>query len=154
MSDFRPISLCNVLIRILSKNQSAFIEGRLLTDNALIAFEINHYIHQKTQGKTGVTGLKIDVSKAYDRASKMEADSMRSILNRYERLSGQAVNYSKSNVVFSPNTSLADRELVSGSLGIAEVSKPGTYLGMPMSIGKNKYEIFGFLTDRVRHKLQ
>lgn len=83
MSDLRPISLCNVLMRILSKvmtnrlkpclnsivsvHQSAFIEGRMLTDNALIAFEINHFIRRKTQGKSGVAGLKIDISKAYDR---------------------------------------------------------------------------------------
>lgn len=60
MTDLRPISLCNVLVRILSKvmenrlnpcfneiisdKQSAFIDGRLLTDNALVSFEINHYI--------------------------------------------------------------------------------------------------------------
>lgn len=83
VADLRPISLCNVLMRILSKvmanrlkptlnalisnNQSAFLEGRLLTDNALIAYEINHYIHRKTQGKVGVAGLKVDISKAYDR---------------------------------------------------------------------------------------
>lgn len=83
MSEIRPISLCNVLMRILSKvitnrlkpclktvisnKQSAFVEGRLLTDNALIAFEINHYMKQKTQGKNGVAGLKIDISKAYNR---------------------------------------------------------------------------------------
>ncbi|XP_074346242.1 uncharacterized protein LOC141685013 [Apium graveolens] len=41
--------------------------GRLLTDNALIAYEINHYIQRKTQGKIGVVGLKVDISKAYDR---------------------------------------------------------------------------------------
>lgn len=52
---------------MISPNQSAFIEGRLLTDNALIAFEVNHYIKRRTQGKTGVAGLKIDVCKAYDR---------------------------------------------------------------------------------------
>lgn len=82
MTDLRPISLCNVLYRILSKvmanrlkvclphlisdKQSAFVEGRLLTDNALIAFEINHYMKRRTQGVNGVV-LKIDVSKAYDR---------------------------------------------------------------------------------------
>ncbi|KAL8154887.1 hypothetical protein AgCh_000296 [Apium graveolens] len=83
VADLRPISLCNVLMRILSKvmanrltptqnaiiseKQSAFIEGRLLTDNALIAYEVNHYIRRKTQGKVGVVGLKGDISKAYDR---------------------------------------------------------------------------------------
>lgn len=83
MTELRPISLCNVLLRILSKvmenrlkpclkdvisdKQSAFIEGRLLTDNALIAFEINHYMKRKTRGKNGVVGLKIDISKAFDR---------------------------------------------------------------------------------------
>lgn len=83
MAVLRPISLCNVIMRIISKvmanrvkqvlqgiiseQQSAFIENRLLTDNALIAFEINHFIHRKTQEITGVAGLKVDISKAYDR---------------------------------------------------------------------------------------
>lgn len=72
MTDLRPISLCNVLVRILSKLmvnrlkpclqsvisevQSAFVEGRLLTDNALIAFEVNHYMRRRTQGSKGLAG--------------------------------------------------------------------------------------------------
>lgn len=52
---------------IISDRQSAFIEGRFLTDNVLIAFEINHYMKRRTQGNNGVVGLKIDVSKVYDR---------------------------------------------------------------------------------------
>lgn len=83
MTDLRPISLCNVMFRILSKvmenrlksclptlisdKQSAFVEGRLLTDNALIAFKVNHYIKWRTQGANGMANLEIDVSKAYDR---------------------------------------------------------------------------------------
>lgn len=83
VADLRPISLCNVLVRILSKvmsnrlklclnsivsdKQSAFIEGRLLTDNAMLAFEINHYMKRHTQGKNGLAALKVDISKAYDR---------------------------------------------------------------------------------------
>lgn len=80
MGDLRPM---NVLVRILSKlmsnrlkrclssiitdTPSVFIEVRLLTDNALMAFEINHYMKRKTQGNSGIAGFKIDVSKAYDR---------------------------------------------------------------------------------------
>lgn len=83
MTDVRPISLGNVIFRILSKimanrlksclstviseQQSAFVEGRILTDNALVAFEVNHYIRRKKQGKNGMVGLKLDVSKAYNR---------------------------------------------------------------------------------------
>lgn len=39
----------------------------MLTDNAWIAFEVNHYMKRKIQGKIGVAGLKIDISKVYDK---------------------------------------------------------------------------------------
>lgn len=35
--------------------------------NALVASELNHYINRKRQGKNGILGFKIDISKAYDR---------------------------------------------------------------------------------------
>ncbi|PNX71390.1 ribonuclease H [Trifolium pratense] len=81
-SDFRPISLCNVTLKIITKtianrikailpaiispNQSAFVPGRLITDNILIANELFHYLTQTTK-KTGYVGIKTDMAKAYDR---------------------------------------------------------------------------------------
>ncbi|XP_074352832.1 putative mitochondrial protein AtMg00310 [Apium graveolens] len=76
------------------------------------------------------------------------------ILDRYENLSGQAINYAKSNFVFSPNTRTEDRMLVCDVLGVGEVCKPERYLVMPIFVGRNKEAIFGFLTDRIRQKLQ
>jgi hypothetical protein len=50
---------------IIAPFQSAFIPGRLITDNALIAFECIHAIH--TGSRTNVCAYKLDIAKAYDR---------------------------------------------------------------------------------------
>lgn len=277
MTELRPISLCNVLVRVLSKvlanrlkpcltslisdKQSAFVEGRLLTDNALIAFEINHFMKRHTQGKSGIAGLKIDISKAYDRlewgfirnmmekfgfnttwinrvmgliqsvsysflhsgtvfgditpqrgvrqrdpispyiyimcaeglssiirrnevaglvhgciiargaptishllfaddcyfffkATGTEAGNMKRILDRYESISGQQINYVKSGITFSPNTSAGCRGEVCAQLGVTEKQSPGKYLGMPIIVGRNNKMTLSFLGERVQQKLQ
>jgi hypothetical protein len=83
MKDLRPISLCNVVYKLISKilanrlklilpeiiapNQSAFVTGRLITDNILLAYEVTHFMKNKRSVADGVAALKLDMSKAYDR---------------------------------------------------------------------------------------
>lgn len=55
-----------MLDSLISKNQSAFVPVHLITDNVITALEIQHLV-KKRQGKEGVVGLKLDMSKAYDR---------------------------------------------------------------------------------------
>ena len=82
VSDFRPIGLCNVIYKLIAKvmanrlkkflaqsvpnSQSAFLLGRLIFDNILVAFKTLHYLKRKTTGKLGYMALKLDMSKAYN----------------------------------------------------------------------------------------
>lgn len=83
IKDHRPISLCNVIYKVISKilvnrlrplldeliseTQSAFIPGRLITDNAIIAFECFHKIQHSKNHRDTHCAYKLDLAKAYDR---------------------------------------------------------------------------------------
>ncbi|XP_019168831.1 PREDICTED: uncharacterized protein LOC109164736 [Ipomoea nil] len=231
VADMRPIALSNVLYRIMAKvianrmkplmgnliseAQSAFIPGRLITDNILIAAEVGHYLNRKQCGRKGWAALKLDMAKAYDRmewqflrwmlewrcnanqgvaagdplspylflicaeglsvllqraqmsglihgcrvargapqishlffaddsllffrADGEEAGVIKQCLGRYEELSGQKVNYHKSSVCFSRNTSVEDREEVAICLQVDQAPNFGKYLGLPSFVGRNK----------------
>ncbi|KAH1074832.1 hypothetical protein J1N35_027160 [Gossypium stocksii] len=51
----------------INEAQCAFILGRQISDNTLIAYEVLHSLKMKKKGKHGNFALKLDLSKAYDR---------------------------------------------------------------------------------------
>ncbi|KAL0293315.1 UNVERIFIED_CONTAM: LINE-1 reverse transcriptase [Sesamum radiatum] len=77
-NDFRPISLCNVTNKILSKllyrrisqalpelispSQSGFVPGRLISDNILLAQEMIHHLDLRYKNSNLV--IKLDMSKS------------------------------------------------------------------------------------------
>ena len=83
MTELRPISLCNVgykiiskvlcqrlkicLPRLISETQSAFVAGRLISDNILIAQEMFHGLRANKSCQNKFMAIKTDMSKAYDR---------------------------------------------------------------------------------------
>ncbi|KAK2424247.1 hypothetical protein QL285_034627 [Trifolium repens] len=149
MKDLRPISLCNVLYKMISKllanrlrgcldkcvseEQSAFIEGRSILDNALIAIEIIHALKRKTRGMSTLA----------------ETNHLMSILKIYEEASGQEINLTKSEVFFSRNLRIAAQEDLSRIMGVRHVLGTGNYIGLPSMIGRKKKDVFAFVKDRI-----
>ncbi|KAL5539433.1 hypothetical protein UlMin_045908 [Ulmus minor] len=264
VKNFRPISLCTVLYKIVSRSitnrfrlilddvigdpQSAFVPGRLITDNVILGFEVMHWIRKHTGGQTGYAALKLDMSKAYDRvewsflralimrcissvsysflingevkgflqpsrglrqgdplspylfvicahglselllsseqrklfkgvkiaascppishlffaddslifcrARSMDCVNLRRCLDYYSKASGQLVNFEKSALSFSPNTSAYVREEICSLFGISQVAGHDMYLGLPTFSMRNKRIQFGYIRDRVVKKLQ
>lgn len=50
---------------------------------------------------------------------------------------------------FSGNTPMEQKHYIKESLGVKEVEKFDTYLGLPTLIGQTKYHSFSNLKDRV-----
>ena len=76
------------------------------------------------------------------------------ILKLYADASGQCINMDKSSVYFSRNTSLQQRDVIKALLGVSEVDRFESYLGLPTLVGRKKYHTFSFIKDRVWKKLQ
>ncbi|KAK2646527.1 hypothetical protein Ddye_021722 [Dipteronia dyeriana] len=74
---------CGVLNEVISETQSAFIPGRLISDNAIIGFECMH-------------ALKRNENMIFTRASERDCHAIKRILQIYSNASGQVINLAKS----------------------------------------------------------
>uniref|UniRef100_A0A2N9HAJ1 Reverse transcriptase domain-containing protein n=1 Tax=Fagus sylvatica TaxID=28930 RepID=A0A2N9HAJ1_FAGSY len=93
--EYRPISLCNVVYKlilkvlanrlklvlphVISNTQSAFVPSHLITNNILVAFETLHHMHNQRGERTRSMALKLDMSKAYD---KVESSFLQQVMIR------------------------------------------------------------------------
>ncbi|XP_021724328.1 uncharacterized protein LOC110691696 [Chenopodium quinoa] len=251
--------LRKILPLLISESQSAFVPGRLMSDNSLIAHEMLSYMNSSTS-KICSAALKLDMNKAYDRVNWeflwdvlkafgfppywiqlikqcvstvsyqilingkpssvlrpacglrqgdplspylfvlcMEVFSLMlkrsegnglfqglrisrrspsvshlffaddallffrvnpsacchllDVIDRFCTASGQMVNVQKSFVKFSSNTPEDYREFLSSALHMQAKNSLGSYLGLPVDLGRAKCHQFQPLVDKVTQKL-
>uniref|UniRef100_A0A803Q8V3 Reverse transcriptase n=1 Tax=Cannabis sativa TaxID=3483 RepID=A0A803Q8V3_CANSA len=73
------------------------------------------------------------------------------ILNMYHRATGQLVNFTKLAILFSPNTTLREKDLFFSHLDLGNVNFASRYLGVPQYSGK--FNNFHYLVRNVSAKM-
>lgn len=91
--------------------------------------------------------LFTDDSFLFFKASIEEAAMVKALLNEYELLSGQALNFQKSGVFFSANVRRDKQMEIEEVLGVYNDLGEGKYLGLPSLIVRSKKVVFNFLED-------
>ncbi|KAJ7972899.1 reverse transcriptase [Quillaja saponaria] len=178
VNHFRPISLCNVVYKCISKIianrlkpflptiisplQSAFVKGRQINDNNIIVHEIFHSM-KKMNGRNGVMALKIDMEKAFDR---VEWHLIISLFRNLGFCDKWGVKISRggpefSHLLFAEDLLIFSKvyqrqvDTIQGILNTYCLWEDFTakYLGIPLSIQRSKKATFSEAINRVQTKV-
>ena len=87
------------------------------------------------------------------RTSNQECKMVRYVLQRYDESSGQKINFEKSILLFSGNTSFEKREAVKEMFGVRAIIGLEKYLGLPTMVGRGKKKAFRDLKNKIAGKL-
>ena len=102
------------------------------------------------KGAHRVTNLLFaDDSLLFCQAIQNEGEAIVEILQTYANASSQSINLEKPSVYFSTDTNGIQKQQMLQILGVKEVMKFESYLGLPTLIGRANYHTFSYLKDKV-----
>lgn len=114
----------------------------------LFSAEVFSFLINKAEKNNMINGLNFGDSKglvshlffADDsiEANRDEFITIKNIIHKYSKISGQVVNFDKSEICFGRNINRSNQEYLAGCLGVMVVDNYGKYLGLPSFAGKKK----------------
>ncbi|KAK2640627.1 hypothetical protein Ddye_028422 [Dipteronia dyeriana] len=181
MSQLRPIRLCNTIYKTISKfvvqrlrsllpnlispNQVAFVPGRQIKDNIVVAQEVLHKF-KSMKGKKGYIAWKIDLAKAYD---KLQLSFIRNVIMevgfdgkfvdlimwcissvQYQATSNQAVIMKS---FLDDFCNLLINKRIASVYGSPLTKNLGKYLGVPLIHGRINSKTYIDLLEKTHKRL-
>ncbi|XP_024010421.1 uncharacterized protein LOC112085439 [Eutrema salsugineum] len=169
MTEFRPISLCNVSYKIISKllykrlkktlpnliseTQSAFMARRLITDNILLAQENFHALRTNSVCRENFMAIKTDMSNVITLAEIQHGAEIFRIIDTYGGASRQQLNLGKSSIMFGNRVDPLLKQGIKNAIGISSEGGMGMYLGLPEQICGSKKKVFSYVHDRLSNRV-
>lgn len=96
--------------------------------------------------------LFADDTMFFGKSNAASCSALLSILDRYEKASGQCINRGKSAITFSSKTKPECRTRVKAVLNMSNEGGIGKYLGLPEHFGRKKRDIFSSIVDRIKQR--
>lgn len=95
-----------------------------------------------------------DDSFLFFKANEEETQEVKNLLNSYESLSGQAVNYQKPGIFFSANVRRDKQQAIRDILAVQNDLTESNNLGLPSLVGRSKKQVFNFPKERIWQRVQ
>ena len=97
--------------------------------------------------------LFADDSLFFYKAQKEECQTILRILKEYKAVSGQLINFDKSSIQFGHKIEESARQELRNILGIQNIGRMRSYLGLPENLRGSKILVFSFVLDRLKNRV-